>query len=191
MAEAFITIEVTNLQGKRYKFNDIPLSLTGKALQELISGWLPFKPGSYISLQHGSVPLSFDQTLLEQGIGCEVNEVNEVNEFNEVNEVTLTSVYLPVKIQSAWSYLRDHHTDMSSLQGLTQLEGIGSLLHLRNLPHSVKSLTLSHHFNRSLQLINLPNGLHTLTFGVEFNRSLDGLNLPRGLRRLTFGYCFD
>eukprot|EP00913_Durusdinium_trenchii_P019699 g18519.t1 len=64
---------VVNLQGKRWKIQDVDITMTGRELRKMISDMLPAKAGSCISVQFGSTPLSLEQTLMQQGIvGCVV-----------------------------------------------------------------------------------------------------------------------
>ena len=143
----------------------------------MISAELPFKAGSRISVQHGSSPLSLDQTLRQQGLGeC----------------ATLSYVYVPVDILAAWKYLQGEQVEDQefSLHGLTRIGG-ESARQLLQLPSSLQHLKLSEDFDATLHGVTLPAGLQTLTFGKRFNQSLDGATLPAGLQTLTLGQDFN
>eukprot|EP00435_Cladocopium_sp_Y103_P054702 s1039_g17.t2 len=171
---------VDTLDGKRFKFDDVSTEITGRELQRMISERLPYK-GSGISVQHGSSPLSLKQTLLQQGIAGK--------------EVTLSYVYLPVNLYSAWSYLQGQlpeEVPEEVLEGVTGIKGMNSINPLDwHLPKSLRSLTLGWDFNRSLEHVNFPSGLQSITFGVNFNQSLEETHLPNGLRNLTLGEMFN
>lgn len=145
----------------------------------MISERLPYK-GSGISVQHGSSPLSLKQTLRQQGIVGK--------------EVTLSYVYLPVNLYSAWSYLQGLQVpeEEFSLEGVTGIKGFNSINPLEwHLPKSLRNLTLGWDFNRSLEHVNFPSGLQSITFGVNFNQSLEETHLPNGLRTLILGEMFN
>ena len=152
-----------------------------KSLVGSCKGWLandfPTKvPASLFSM--GSSPLSLKQTLLQQGI---------------VGEVTLSYVYLPVNLYSAWSYLQGLQVpdEEFSLEGVTGIKGISINPLEWHLPKSLRSLTLGWDFNRSLEHVNFPSGLQSITFGVNFNQSLKETHLPNGLRTLILGEMFN
>jgi hypothetical protein len=174
-----VNIEVDSLDGKRLKFDDVSTEIIGRELQRMISERLPYK-GSGISVQHGSSPLSLKQTLRQQGIVGK--------------EVTLSYVYLPVNLYSAWSYLQGLQVpeEEFSLEGVTGIKGFNSINPLEwHLPKSLRNLTLGWDFNRSLEHVNFPSGLQSITFGVNFNQSLEETHLPNGLRTLILGEMFN
>ena len=156
----------------------VAVSMTGRQLWQMISAELPSKPGSHISLQHGSSPLSLDETLKQQGIVGE--------------SVTLSYVYVPADLLAAWKYLQGEQVDEEfSLHGLTRIGGIESAQQLLHLPSSLQHLELGD-LNEGLLGVNfLPSGIKTITFRVDFNQSLDGVTLPAGLQTLTFGWRFN
>jgi len=151
--------------------------MTGRRLRQMLSAELPSKPGSRISLQHGSSSLSLDQTLRQQGIIGE--------------GVTLSYVYVPADLLAAWKYLQGEpaQDEEFSLHGLTRIEG-WILCRLLHLPSSLQHLKLDE-FNESLVGVNFPSGIKTIIFSCKFNRSLDGVTLPAALQTLDFGDDFD
>eukprot|EP00435_Cladocopium_sp_Y103_P061606 s370_g23.t1 len=175
-----IDVEVITLQGKRFKVSDVPISMLGRDLRRMICERLPGKTGAHVVVQHGSSPLSLNQTLVQQGIvegGC----------------VSLTCVYVPVNVAAAWRFLKGYQVDEEefSLHGVTQLEGIQSADQLMRLPNTLKSLAFADGFADPLDLNILPSSLQSLTLPDEFDQSLDHVNLPSGLRNLTFGQLFN
>ena len=157
---------------------EVAVSMTGRQLRQMLSAELPSKPGSRISLQHGSAPLSLDQTLRQQGIVGE--------------GVTLSYVYVLADLLAAWKYLRGEQVEDEefSLHGLTRIEGIKLAQQLLQLPSSLQHLKLDDQFNESLVGVNFPSGLQTLSFGHDFDQRLDGVTLPEGLKSLIFGERF-
>eukprot|EP00435_Cladocopium_sp_Y103_P057833 s56_g20.t1 len=156
----------------------VSLCMTGRQLRQMISEELPCKPGTHISVQHGSSPLSLDQTLRQQGLGeC----------------VTLSYVYVPVDILAAWKYLQGEHVEDEefALHGLTRIEGVKSARQLLQLPSSLQHLKLDRNFNESIAQVSFPNGIKTMIFGDAFRATLHGMTLPAGLQTLTFGQCFN
>eukprot|EP00435_Cladocopium_sp_Y103_P037355 s2023_g9.t2 len=158
---------------------EVPLSVTGRKLQRSISTKLLSKPGSRISVQHGSRPLSLDQTLRQQGLVGEC--------------ITLSYVYIPVDMLAAWKYLigKPAEDEEFSLHGLTRIGGIEKLWQILLLPGSLQQLELGEEFNESLPQVKLPDSIKTIIFGFKFDQSLDRMTLPAGLQTLTFGNDFN
>ena len=203
----------------RWAGSEVALSMTGRQLQQMITARLPSKPGSRIAVQHGSSPLSLDQTLRQQGLAALAGEC-----------ITMSCVYVRVDLLAASKYLRGEQVEEEefSLHGLTQIGGVTSVQQLLQLPSSLQHLNLSVDFNDSLRQVSFPSGIKTMTFGNlldqsfhgvalpagscfnqsldgvalpaglrtlacgdNFNQSLDGVALPAGLQTLTFGRCFN
>ena len=76
---------------------EVPLSMTGRQLRQMISAELPPKQGSRILVQHGSRTMSLDKTLRHQGLLGEC--------------VTLSYVYVPIDMLAAWNYLRGERVE--------------------------------------------------------------------------------
>ena len=124
--------------------------MTGRQLRQMICAELPSKPGSRISVQHGSSPLSLDLTLRQQGLVGEC--------------VTLSYVYLPVDLLAAWKYFRGEQVEDEefSLHGLTRIGGIKWEWQILELPSSLQHLELSRHYIESLVRVNFPGGIKTI-----------------------------
>ena len=173
-----VKIEVISLHGQSLHFS-VSESLTGRELRTMICEKVPHKPGAGLFVQHGSLPLCLDKTLVQQGILGD--------------SVILSYVHLPVDIYATWSFVkRMQYTEKEfSLEGITKLVGIDSVNQLVDLPVSLRSLTFSHIFNEALDDVKcFPNGLLSLTLGCDFNQSFD-VTLPSNLQELTFGARFN
>ena len=172
-----VGIEVISLHGQSLHFS-VSESLTGRELRTMICEKVPHKPGAGLFVQHGSLPLCLDKTLVQQGILGD--------------SVILSYVHLPVDIYATWSFVkRMQYTEKEfSLEGITKLVGIDSVNQLVDLPVSLRSLTFSHIFNEALDVKCFPNGLLSLTLGCDFNQSFD-VTLPSNLQELTFGARFN
>ena len=150
--------------------------MTGLQLRKMICAELPSKPGSRISVQHGSSPLRLDLTLRQGSLAnaspCPMSTVDML---------------------AAWKYLDGEQVEDEefSLHGLTRIEGIHSAWQLQDLPSSLQHLELADRFNESLARVKFPGGIKTIIFGWNFNQSLDEVTLPAGLQTLTLGDHFN
>ena len=77
--------------------------------------------------------LSLSATLAEQGI---------------TGTAQLSYLYVPVQVPNAWRFLMELDEEMP-LDGLTELQGIGSLHQLQHLPNDLRKLTFHPKFNGS------------------------------------------
>ena len=152
--------------------------MLGRQLYQMIIERLPVRPGARLSVQNGSSPLSLRLTLKQQGM--------------QAGFATLSCVYLPVNLLSAWKYLEREKVDDEEfvLQGLTHIAGVKSVDVILELPNSLQHLTLSKTFDESLAGVHFPDGLLELNFGDRFNQNLNGVVLPKGLRNVSFGLRF-
>ena len=172
-----VSIEVVSLHGDIPLSLNVPDSMTGRELQQMISDKLPLQAGVRVCIQHGSSPLLFGVSLLQQGI---------------VGHVNLSYVYQKVNIYAVWSFLKGSQVDEDFiLDGVTELAGIESKKLCQNLPNSLRSLTFGLDFNNSLNGVSLPSRLERLTFGHNFRQSLDQIRWPPALQSLTFGIMFN
>ena len=91
-----VSIEVVSLHGDIPLSLNVPDSMTGRELQQMISDKLPLQAGVRVCIQHGSSPLLFGVSLLQQGI---------------VGHVNLSYVYQKVNIYAVWSFLKGSQVD--------------------------------------------------------------------------------
>eukprot|EP00435_Cladocopium_sp_Y103_P032240 s1318_g8.t1 len=183
-----VDIRVCNLAGSTDFSVRLPVSKCGRDLLEAVCRRLPSKPGANIALQHGPKMLKMHRNLQEQGLGS----LGAKGHDPQVTQV-VTYVYTAVNLLETWMYLKEQPVDeeFTSLEGITELQGVESLELLRILPRSLQQLTLGSGFNESLEHVNLPNCLQSLTFGFDFNCTLEGIHFPSTLEHLTFGSTFN
>jgi hypothetical protein len=100
-------------------------------------------------------------------------------------DATISCTYIPTDLHAAWCFIQG----VQVLDGESALEGVTSLkvetdgAYLRNLPHSLESLTFGAEFSHSLQTVNFPD--------FHFNNSLATLTLPSSVQKLIFGDEFN
>jgi len=119
--------------------------------------------------------------------------------------VTLSSVYFPVNVYAAWSYLKGKQFDEEfCLEGVVELGGISSLKQLEDLPKSLQTLSFSqsfldvlrmvllfshfaiHHLAKLVALFFIGSGMGKSMQTQGFNQTLDQIRLARSLQSLTF-----
>jgi len=124
--------------------------------------------------------------------------------------VTLSSVYFPVNVYAAWSYLKGKQFDEEfCLEGVVELGGISSLKQLEDLPKSLQTLSFSqsfldvlrmvllfshfaiHHLAKLVALFFIGSGMGKSMQTQGFNQTLDQIRLARSLQSLTFGDEFN
>ena len=104
-----IDIHVLCLTGEKFTFRVLPTTC-GKEVRKLVSKQLPSKKGRTFALHHGSSPLSFHQTLQEQGVG---------------QDADLSCTFVPVNLCAAWCFVKGLFTPQEEfvMEGLTHVEG--------------------------------------------------------------------
>jgi len=95
--EQLVSFEVVNLHGKRWRLEDVAISMLGCELYKMINQKLPSRSGARLSVQYESSPLIWRKTLMQQGIPA--------------GSATLSCVYVPVNLHAAWKYLQGHAVD--------------------------------------------------------------------------------
>ena len=139
-------------------------SLLGREVWKMILDQIPSKPGLQLVVSHTS-RLVLHESLQQQGLGGQRAQVS--------------ATYMPVNLHAAWRFAHGGNVEDEefSLNGITEVTGVdeatSALLH--NLPKSLCTLTLAHHFNQGLHHVRLPAGLRSVTFGALFNRNLDNV----------------
>lgn len=139
--DAHLQITVHALDGDHFMVR-VPDTKTGRDLQELVSSRVAAKTGATIALQHDSRPLSLRKSLKEQ----------LCHDGVELNSLSLSFVYLPCDIASAWSLIRGLPATKEefALEGITQLSGASRIDRLHGmLPLSLRRLSFGDFFNRS------------------------------------------
>eukprot|EP00434_Breviolum_minutum_P041788 symbB.v1.2.037174.t1/scaffold5412.1/size27432/3 len=178
--EGLTELEVLSISGECMVTLNVPDSMSGRDLWNLISGEVPTKPGLQLVVSH-TARLALIQSLQQQGLGGQRAQVS--------------ATYIPVNLLAALRFAcgRNVADEEFSLSGITEMTGVSSRMPalLHNLPKSLDTLTFAPGFNQELHHMRLPEGLRTLTFGQNFNQSLDNVTWPAGLQSLTFGARFN
>ena len=180
MGEGLTGLEVLSIGGECMLALNVADSLLGREVWKMILDQIPSKPGLQLVVSHTS-RLVLHESLQQQGLGGQRAQVS--------------ATYMPVNLHAAWRFAHGGNVEDEefSLNGITEVTGVdeatSALLH--NLPKSLCTLTLAHHFNQGLHHVRLPAGLQTVTFGALFNQSLDNLTWSASLQRLTFPRDFN
>ena len=178
--EGLTELEVLSISGECMVTLNVPDSMSGRDLWNLILGEVPTKPGLQLVVSH-TARLALIESLQQQGLGGQRAKVS--------------ATYIPVNLLAALRFAcgRNVADEEFSLSGITEMTGVSSRMPalLHNLPKSLDTLTFAPGFNQELHHMRLPEGLRTLTFGQNFNQSLDNVTWPAGLQSLTFGARFN
>jgi hypothetical protein len=156
------------------RINQVPTSMLGRQLYQMIIERLPVRPGARLSVQNGSSPLSLRLTLKQQGM--------------QAGFATLSCVYLPVNLLSAWKYLEGEKVDDEEfvLQGLTHIAGVKSVDVILELPNSLQHLTLSKTFDESLAGVHFPRWTSGIEFWQWIQPELEWCGFAKGFAKRVF-----
>eukprot|EP00434_Breviolum_minutum_P023625 symbB.v1.2.020839.t1/scaffold1711.1/size185425/2 len=182
-----INVQVVSLNGQCITTVDVPDTILGRDLWNMVLGKVQSRPGSQMVLSHNTKKLVLQHSLQQQGIPC--------------GQVVLSCTYIPINLQDAWRFvvhrcmMPDQNSDdeyVFSLDGITEVRGISDACQtlMDNLPHTVQTLSFGDRYDDTIRHFPWPAALCSLTFGHDFDQPLCNVSWPQGLQSLSFGKMF-